>query len=215
MENTKEERILDAAMDEFTEKGWSGARMQSIADRADINKPLLHYYFRSKENLYKRIMEKILKVIISRIQYLVKEEQSFEVFLKHFIATLIDSAAANPRLPLFLMQELSRRGKTAKEVIKDALQKEQEFVPAQIAQRFQKEMEEGHIRKMALPQLIITIVGACLYYFMAEPILMDFSDLPFFGMEKFDRNEFLEERKKAVFTLVYYGIKEDKNENSL
>jgi len=212
MEINKEERILDAAMDEFTEKGWSGARMQSIADRAEINKPLLHYYFRSKENLYKRIMEKILKVILSRIKFLVTEEQSFEEFLKHFIATLIDSAAENPRLPLFLMQELSRRGKTAKKVILDALQKEQDFAPALIAQRFQKEMEEGNIRKMALPQLMITIVGACLYYFMAEPILKDFSDLPFFGMEKFDRTEFLEERKKAVFTLVYHGIRENKND---
>lgn len=204
---SKEERILEAAMDEFTEKGWSGARMQAIADRAEINKPLLHYYFRSKENLYKRIMEQIMSYIFSRIRFLVTEEKDFEVFLKDFISIMIDSAAKNPRIPLFVMQELARKGKTVKEVIREALKNEETFVPAQIAKRFQDEMDKGRIRKMALPQLLISIVGATLYYFMAEPILSDFSDLPLFGAEKFDRSKFLEERKDALFTLVYHGIK--------
>jgi len=43
-----EELILEAAQAVFLEKGLAGARMQEIADRAGINKALLHYYFRSK-----------------------------------------------------------------------------------------------------------------------------------------------------------------------
>jgi AcrR family transcriptional regulator len=44
-----EKRILDAAKEVFITRGFDGARMQEIADIADINKALLHYYFRSKD----------------------------------------------------------------------------------------------------------------------------------------------------------------------
>ena len=46
-----EKKILDAAKKVFETQGYSGARMQQIADEAGISKASLHYYFRSKENL--------------------------------------------------------------------------------------------------------------------------------------------------------------------
>ena len=47
-----QEKIFKAATEIFEEKGFAAARMQEIADRAGINKALLHYYFRSKEMLF-------------------------------------------------------------------------------------------------------------------------------------------------------------------
>jgi len=47
-ENTETE-ILIAAKEIFQLKGMAGARMQEIADKAKINKALLHYYYRSKQ----------------------------------------------------------------------------------------------------------------------------------------------------------------------
>ena len=49
LEKCTELKILEAAKQEFIEKGFDGARMQKIAERAGINKALLHYYFRSKD----------------------------------------------------------------------------------------------------------------------------------------------------------------------
>jgi len=51
-------RILDAAREVFVERGLDGARMQDIADKAGINKALLHYYFRNKEKLFELILKK-------------------------------------------------------------------------------------------------------------------------------------------------------------
>ena len=48
-----EKKIIEAATTVFSEKGKDGARMQEIADTAGINKALLHYYFRSKNKLFK------------------------------------------------------------------------------------------------------------------------------------------------------------------
>jgi len=54
-------RILDAAEVEFGLKGFNGASLQHIADRAELPKPNIVYYFQSKENLYKQVLNKIVR----------------------------------------------------------------------------------------------------------------------------------------------------------
>jgi AcrR family transcriptional regulator len=49
--------ILNAAKKEFAQRGYSGARMSSIAKRAGVNQALIHYYFSSKEKLYREVLE--------------------------------------------------------------------------------------------------------------------------------------------------------------
>lgn len=47
--------LCEAALDEFAEKGFAGARVQDIAARAGVNKQLINYYFGGKEGLYREI----------------------------------------------------------------------------------------------------------------------------------------------------------------
>ena len=49
--------ILAAARDEFAEYGLGGARVERIAERADVNKRLLYYYFDNKETLFRAVLE--------------------------------------------------------------------------------------------------------------------------------------------------------------
>jgi AcrR family transcriptional regulator len=49
--------ILAAAIKEFTEKGYSGARIEEIAERANVNKRMLYHYFGDKEALYLAVLE--------------------------------------------------------------------------------------------------------------------------------------------------------------
>lgn len=55
-------RILDAAEEVFAEHGFGGASMQQIADRAGLPKANLHYYFSTKEALYRQVVERILAI---------------------------------------------------------------------------------------------------------------------------------------------------------
>lgn len=57
-----ERRILDAAEHAFADGGFGGASMQQIADLADLPKANLHYYFSTKEELYRRVVERILTI---------------------------------------------------------------------------------------------------------------------------------------------------------
>lgn len=47
--------LLDAALEEFSAKGYAGARIQDIADRAGVNKQLISYYYGGKAGLYEEI----------------------------------------------------------------------------------------------------------------------------------------------------------------
>ena len=52
-----ESKILDSAKEVFIQNGLDGARMQQIADKAGINKSLLHYYYRTKEKLFESVLK--------------------------------------------------------------------------------------------------------------------------------------------------------------
>ncbi|HRR94032.1 MAG TPA: helix-turn-helix domain-containing protein, partial [Bacteroidales bacterium] len=59
VEKLTEEKIFEAATEVFQEKGFDGTRMQNIAQRAGINKALLHYYFRKKDALFDAVFQKL------------------------------------------------------------------------------------------------------------------------------------------------------------
>src|SRR5687767_4764185 len=52
------EKILHAAIEEFSERGFAGARVSSIAQRAGVNQQLISYYFDGKAGLYQAISQR-------------------------------------------------------------------------------------------------------------------------------------------------------------
>ncbi len=202
-ENVKEEQILKAAMEVFVEKGRDGARMQEIADRAGINKALLHYYFRSKDNIYEKILRKVFFGFFKQLESLVKTSASLADLLQGIINGFIDMFTANPNLHLFIIHELSQGGREVKKLL-EGLVLEGEFdLPRWFVKRVSEEYAAGQIVKVDPPQLILCIIGSCVYYFLTEPLFMAI----FSPGASFDRERFISERKKAVFDIMYYGIK--------
>ena len=210
-EGLKEQIILEAAMDEFIAHGWTGARMQAIADRAGINKTLLHYYFRSKKNLYQRILYRVMKYFFGSVLGNIMESGSFEEFLRVTIDTIVEESSRNPRLPMFLMQELSTGGKTARIMLREVLNEQEEPIITVMLEKVRKGIEEGVIRSVDPGQFILTLIGSCLYFALAEPIIMEIGSLEGF-VKRFDRDVFLEKRKKEIFSVLYYGIRKRESE---
>ncbi|MBQ9888196.1 MAG: TetR/AcrR family transcriptional regulator, partial [Bacteroidales bacterium] len=62
-----ENRILEAAEAEFLEQGYDGARTISIAERAGVTHAMLHYYFRTKEQLFHRILEEKVDALVHSV----------------------------------------------------------------------------------------------------------------------------------------------------
>lgn len=59
------ELILRAASEEFAEKGFAAGKTSDIADRAGLPKPNVYYYFKSKENLYREVLESIVEPLLA------------------------------------------------------------------------------------------------------------------------------------------------------
>ena len=203
---SKEELILSAAMDIFIEKGWSGARMQEIADRAGINKALLHYYFRSKENLYDRIIETVFGIFFLQIETALTDAGTFDEVLRRFIGTIVDTISAHPRIPQFIVHELAQGGKNVKYILTSVAGRYGLTLPQRLVALVAEEVKAGRIRRVDPPQLIITLLGACIYYFVAEPMVE--AIVPHVQPDSvYDRERFLSDRKESIVDVIYFGLK--------
>ena len=201
----KETKILEAAMDEFIAEGWNGARMQSIADRAGMKKSLVHYYFRSKEKLYRETVWRVMEYFFNTVLGHTEGKENFEDFLRSFINSVVDATGLNPRIPLFLMQELSRGGEVVCSILHEILSLQEIPVTTVMRLHISRAIEKGEIRPVDPVQFILSLLGACLYFAMAEPIIREIGKREGF-LDQFDRQAFLEQRKEAVFNQFYYGI---------
>ncbi|RKY60681.1 MAG: TetR family transcriptional regulator [Candidatus Neomarinimicrobiota bacterium] len=198
-----EKKIIGAAMEVFYEKGRHGAKMQEIADRAGINKAMLHYYFRNKENLYRTIFKTAFSGIFNRLEKAVDFNAGFDIQMKQIIGCYIDMLEKNPKLPLFIIRELGEGGAIARSVVREYFDSGRLQLPHYLQKSVMNAIKSGEIVPIDLRQFMITIIGSSLIFFVAEPIV--FSIFPV--EEDFDRIKFLEERKKAIFNTLYYGLK--------
>ena len=101
-----EQRILKAARKEFEAKGYAGARMQAIADEAEISKASLHYYFRSKDGIFQRIFDEAFEEYLSIISKLTVETPDWENQIREFTGVLFEYIRCGR--VLFLVREINR-----------------------------------------------------------------------------------------------------------
>ncbi|NLI36637.1 MAG: TetR/AcrR family transcriptional regulator [Bacteroidales bacterium] len=195
--STSERAILEAAEREFMSKGYDGAKTQSIAKTAGVTHAMLHYYFRTKENLFNQVFKEktgiMMQSIISAFQ---DTKGSFIERLQKGIEAHFDFLAQNPDLPRFVINELiskPERAELLKERVKD--------VAGNIAGKLQKEMKEliaaCEINDIKIIDLLLDIASLNLFVFIAFPIVKNFSGF-FYKSDK----EFLEARKKETTQII-------------
>ncbi len=195
-----EQKILEAARIVFIEKGFEGARMQEIADRAGINKALLHYYYRSKDKLFEGVFRGAFFQLVPHIVQLIESDmplfEKIEVFVGQYIAVF----QANPYIPGFILHELNRNPGRIVNMISD-LGVDPEIFIAQV----HEEVENGSIHPVNPYQLIVNMLALCIFPFVAAPIINNiiFSKKPGY----FD--QFIEERKKEVPKFIINAIRKN------
>ncbi len=103
----KEQQILEAAEREFLKKGYDGARTTSIAKEAGVTHAMLHYYFRSKEQLFERFVDKKMDEIIPLMTHLFGNgDHPLVKRIEEAISVHFDFVMSNPDLPRFLINEV-------------------------------------------------------------------------------------------------------------
>ena len=84
------ERILNAAMQAFSEKGFNGVSVDEIAKRAGVKKALIYYYFPSKDRIFKEVWDRSLDELEKHLFDEIENEKSYMKKLKGFLKAYID-----------------------------------------------------------------------------------------------------------------------------
>jgi TetR/AcrR family transcriptional regulator len=202
METTTETeaKIIQAATDVFLEKGKDGARMQEIAQKADINKAMLHYYFRSKDKLYETVFRERVFKFLDELFSSVPATDDIKVVLKQFTENYLDLISSHPELVRFIMWEIKQGGQYMSDALGDIADKHG-FAKFPFLEKVQNAINTGTIRPLDPLHLIISVLGMCVYPFIAQPLLEN--AIP--GV-RVSSPVFLQKRKEEIFSLIWQGI---------
>lgn len=201
MENDKltEDIIFEAATNVFEENGLAGARMQKIADRAGINKSLLHYYYRTKDHLFDAVFAKLAKKIFTRFTPLFEENLSLEEKIRYFFREHIAFLQQNPKLPGFILHEINQNPQRIKNLMKNI---DFSLLWSTILKYHKDELHNYNITEENLPQIMTTIASLSVFPFAARGI---FEAL--FSNIGVDFDKYIEERKEFAADFVIRAIK--------
>lgn len=194
-----EGKILTAAREVFFQKGFSGARMQDIADEAGINKALLHYYFRSKEKLFETIFREAFEKLIPHIIDVFSSDLPFFDKIRAFCEAYVTMAMENPFVPIFILNEMHTNPEGFQKTFGDIPKK----VPHPLLKTvIKKAADDGLIRPIDPPQLIMNMLSLCMFPTISRPmfqLVMNMSDAQFKKMN--------EPRKTEVADFIIQAIK--------
>lgn len=177
--------ILQAAEREFLAKGFSGAKTTVIAEAAGVTHAMLHYYFRTKEKLFEKIltskMERVGDILLGAIG---SKNGSLRERLVDGIETHFDFLVANPDLPRFILNVFSEQPERMALLRDNFLEKASQLF-ADLQKDLDAHSENTGCERTAAPMLLLDIVSLNLFPFVASPVVGTLICASFGDMEQF------------------------------
>lgn len=187
--SSTELKIFEAAREIFQAKGLEGARMQEIADKADINKSMLHYYYRSKAKLFEKVYQLSVIKLIPKITELLNEDLPLEQKIRSFADKYMQIIKVNPDIPLFVLHEMNKDPNRLQNFMLGQIgEKVQPFL-----QQIKEERKKGNTVDLPPEQIMVNIMSLMIFPFIGRPVfkaILDKDD------EKY--NAFMEERHRML-----------------
>ena len=170
-----EEHILACAEKLFLEKGFDATSMSDIALCAGINRPTLHYYFRTKDKMFHAVLARIVLSFVPRIYEIVaSSDKPVAERVSQVADAYIAVFTAKPCLPLFMAREVQRDFDFLVRMLR---QEQIDRYVHKIVCALQAEMDEGKLKKVPLRTLFYTFYGLMVFPFLSrrltEALLLD------------------------------------------
>lgn len=178
-----EARIVDAARQLFIERGFVGTSMSDIASRAGINRPTLHYYFRTKERMFDAVFGGIVGTLVPRVKDIVLQpDRPIGERVASVVDAYYDVFGANPGLPMFIVREMHR---DFDGVVRTIMELRLGQYIESVRLGLQGEMDSGRLRQVPMRYLFLTFYSMLTMPFVAgnlcRTVLLDegetFADL--------------------------------------
>lgn len=193
--------ILEAAEIEFMLRGLDGAKTTAIAKRAGVTHAMLHYYYRTKENLFNTVFEaKLALVAESVISSLAGRNMTLLERIKLIIEAHFDFLVANPDLPRFLINEFISQP-SRQQLFQNKIQTIIDTVIPTLQQELDDEAQKGVIERISAVDLILNVASVNVFIFITLPILKSIN------LPQNMADNLLESRKRESVEMIMRRLK--------
>lgn len=197
-DDNTEKRILEAARNIFHIKGFSGARMQEIADEAKINKAMLNYYFRSKDKLFEAVLKEAFQNFFPVVFKMVNTDLPLFEKIENFVSGYLTFLQNNRCIPGFILGELAQNPQR----LKDFFSENKIKPPAKFLLEIKDAVDKNEIVHIEPTTLVLNILSLCIFPIVAKPIIETV-----FNMSEEQYGNMIEARKKSVAQFIINAIK--------
>ncbi len=191
--------ILKAAERIFAEAGMAGARTDAIAAAARVNKAMLCYYFKSKNGLYRSVLEANMEEFHRQADEVLSRRGPAGAILLEYVSTHFDFIGARPYYPSLLQRLMMAGDRSVAEIIK------RDFVPLmrRLISLIDNGVRSGEFRLLDARHAAISVLALTVFYFTSAPIARRVG-----GIDVFDRTE-QAQRKREVLRFIRYALFKD------
>ncbi|MDR1055485.1 MAG: TetR/AcrR family transcriptional regulator [Prevotellaceae bacterium] len=195
-----EQDILGAAEEVFIKKGYAATKTTEIAKLAGINHAMLHYYFRTKENLFNVVFQKKVKLMADSFFLVAQEKKPFLEIVQMTVERHFDFIRGNSYLAIFIINEINSNEKNSQVWRNIALPIFKNVIKT-IDMMMKVEISKGTIRNIDAIDFILNIISLNIFVFAAQPILKGLKNV---SEEEYEK--FLDNRKKENVRLALLAL---------
>ena len=159
IQRQKRPQILEAALKIFSTHGYRGSTLDQIALEAKISKPNLPYYYKSKQEIHKELINGLMQKWLAPLREMKKDGEPIAE-LRSYIRRKIEMARDFPRESRLFNNEITQGAPH----IKDLLEGELKELVEEKAKIISAWMEEGKLRKVDAYHLIFSIWATTQHY---------------------------------------------------
>jgi len=196
-------RIREVAQELFFKQGYAATSTTQIAKEVGCTQALVHYYYRTKENLFRQIFLEQIEAALNVISRSLVSEESFENFLRSAISLYFDTLMQNPRLPYFVLEELVSNPERRKYLREHFVKKPgYAMLYMQLEARVKAEQQAGRLAKIDAFDIMMSVASLTVFTFISLPMYQDL-------LSRTDEQvrEFVLHRKEEVTRLVLQGVR--------
>lgn len=193
---TKEEEILSAAEDEFFRNGYDATSTATIAKRAGVTHAMVNYYFRTKEQLFVKIIDSHIYGFLESLKKVMTAEGSFIHVVEGAATALFDKINEDRKFPFIILdisrthpEFLGRYRETVLTICRGSVERH--------AQRLAEQIRAGKVADCTMGSIYDTVLNLAAAPFLNIPFLENISG---YDAQRIDRY-LLSRREDMVKTI--------------
>jgi TetR/AcrR family transcriptional regulator len=186
--------IKEKAKTLFFQKGFLDATTQEIADEAGVNRALIHYYFRSREQMLDTLLNETLQEKKDRVRNILSSDLTFREKIAHYISAVVDYGLTYPYLENFIISETARHP----DKIKDFCSKDRVKSSDLIREGLDAEIRKKKIAPISAEHFMVNLAAMCNYPLLAKSVIQTIH-----GMTDAAYRKFLIERKQVIYMTIF------------